>query len=390
MFFFNAKQCESIGENAFCYGYQGSAQVNSQNNIYYCYFRIGNEVEVLPTGLPLFKMEDKLLYIPDNVRTIKSKSLYGTCNTLVIGKGVSSDVIDAFGNLSASRIYSTSEVPPVSTIYYVSTLYVPVGSLEAYQSAPGWNTARQIIEKDYVAVQSLDLGFNEITIYKGETLHFDPKPYPTNSTAFEDGFGITKMIAQNVESPDHIIHLNNNEMEATEVGSFDVTAYVDTVIAKCRVNVVQAFVQGVDIQMNEQGVDNLVIKTDDVFSLQAKIYPSVSEDISDYTNMTWTSTNPQVATVTDDGIVTGCQEGECDIAVTISTQDQGNVFSDVCHIVVDNVNAIVNITPSLADDIVNVYNMQGQVIRRGVMRDTATHGLPQGIYVVGNKKVVVR
>lgn len=39
---------------------------------------------------------------------------------------------------------------------------------------------------------------------------------------------------------------------------------------------------------------------------------------------------------------------------------------------------------------VNVYNTQGQLLRRNVERSTATQGLPSGIYIVGNKKVIVK
>lgn len=41
------------------------------------------------------------------------------------------------------------------------------------------------------------------------------------------------------------------------------------------------------------------------------------------------------------------------------------------------------------DSIVNVYNMQGVVIRTNVDATTATQGLPRGIYIVGNKKVFI-
>ena len=37
-----------------------------------------------------------------------------------------------------------------------------------------------------------------------------------------------------------------------------------------------------------------------------------------------------------------------------------------------------------------VYNMNGQLLRKGVSRDQATNGLPQGVYIVGGKKVIVR
>ena len=39
---------------------------------------------------------------------------------------------------------------------------------------------------------------------------------------------------------------------------------------------------------------------------------------------------------------------------------------------------------------VDVYNMNGQLLRRGVDRNEATQGLPAGIYIVGGKKVMVK
>ncbi len=39
---------------------------------------------------------------------------------------------------------------------------------------------------------------------------------------------------------------------------------------------------------------------------------------------------------------------------------------------------------------VNVYNMNGQLLRSNVARDQATQGLPAGIYIVGGKKVIIR
>ena len=41
-------------------------------------------------------------------------------------------------------------------------------------------------------------------------------------------------------------------------------------------------------------------------------------------------------------------------------------------------------------DIVNVYTLQGIMLRRGVPQANATAGLPAGVYIVGDRKVVVR
>ena len=39
---------------------------------------------------------------------------------------------------------------------------------------------------------------------------------------------------------------------------------------------------------------------------------------------------------------------------------------------------------------VNVYDMKGVLLRRGVAPTEATHGLPTGVYVINGKKVLVK
>ena len=52
--------------------------------------------------------------------------------------------------------------------------------------------------------------------------------------------------------------------------------------------------------------------------------------------------------------------------------------------------AIETIDMEAYNTIVNVYNVQGQLIRENVKTGEATLNLPRGIYIVGNKKVVVK
>ena len=42
------------------------------------------------------------------------------------------------------------------------------------------------------------------------------------------------------------------------------------------------------------------------------------------------------------------------------------------------------------DEPVSVYTLSGQLVRRHADRQQATQGLPAGIYLVGNKKVMVK
>ena len=44
----------------------------------------------------------------------------------------------------------------------------------------------------------------------------------------------------------------------------------------------------------------------------------------------------------------------------------------------------------MSKEFVNVYNTQGMLLKQGVRADEATKGLPSGIYIIGNKKVLVK
>ncbi len=54
------------------------------------------------------------------------------------------------------------------------------------------------------------------------------------------------------------------------------------------------------------------------------------------------------------------------------------------------VTAVESLKVDNGDALVDVYNMQGQLIKHGVSASTATQGLRPGVYLIGNKKVVVR
>lgn len=56
----------------------------------------------------------------------------------------------------------------------------------------------------------------------------------------------------------------------------------------------------------------------------------------------------------------------------------------------DVVDAIRTVRTQAAPETVNVYTVDGVLLRRGVKAQTATEGLPHGLYIVGGRKVIVR
>ena len=76
--------------------------------------------------------------------------------------------------------------------------------------------------------------------------------------------------------------------------------------------------------------------------------------------------------------------------ITISVTD-GYCMSKTTHIVtVEKQSAVDPITAEKADDIVNVYTVSGALVKANVKRSEALNGLLDGIYVVGNEKMIVR
>ena len=76
--------------------------------------------------------------------------------------------------------------------------------------------------------------------------------------------------------------------------------------------------------------------------------------------------------------------------ITISVTD-GYCMSKATHIVtVEKQSAVDPISAEKADDIVNVYTVSGALVKANVKRSEALKGLLEGIYVVGNEKMIVR
>ncbi len=73
----------------------------------------------------------------------------------------------------------------------------------------------------------------------------------------------------------------------------------------------------------------------------------------------------------------------------ISTELDG-----IKHLVTDvtkeMTNAVNDVKTATTDVPVNVYTIDGRLVRRGVMPADATNGLDRGLYIVGHKKVIVR
>lgn len=94
--------------------------------------------------------------IPDSVTTIEEWAFIDCeyLENLTIGKGVTNIGFDAFGGcLALTEMTIKATVPPTisksSFPSWLTTIYIPVGTLNAYQMATNWSTyASKFVEKE--------------------------------------------------------------------------------------------------------------------------------------------------------------------------------------------------------------------------------------------------
>lgn len=111
------------------------------------------------------QLKMKELVVPNSVKVVGGAFVTecNSLNTIVLGTGVERLQRDAFWGIGALKeIYSLNSIPPVCDVpdqTFVDipddvALYVPIGSKEAYETAPGWNHfAGHIVEIDPTAIK---------------------------------------------------------------------------------------------------------------------------------------------------------------------------------------------------------------------------------------------
>lgn len=111
---------------------------------------------------------------------------------------------------------------------------------------------------------------------------------------------------------------------------------------------------------------------------------SVLPDNTPFKNVVWTASNDAVS-IDDDGTLTAMHIG--DVIVTGTTL---NNLKHQISLKIEETAAIDDVVSDPGNLPVDVYNLQGIILRRQVKMSEATIGLPDGVYIVNGKKVMVR
>ena len=78
------------------------------------------------------------------------------------------------------------------------------------------------------------------------------------------------------------------------------------------------------------------------------------------------------------------------IALTSDASGTGKLFVSEMYLTNDDPAGVDELSVTPNNGKVNIYSLGGQLLQKGVNRSEAVKSLPAGIYVIGNKKVIVR
>lgn len=234
-------------------------------------------------------------------------------------------------------------------------LIVPEQSLDDYKSAPQWKEFFFIDGEDFGGAIIID--FDEITIKKGETFTLTANVYIDNSESSAISWSSSDTNVATV-SEDGLV-------TGVSVGTATITASCGGISATCEVTVTEVVAES--IILNEEEISLI---ENESFQLTATIVP---ENTTDQTVL-WSSSDNKVATVSEDGLVTGISAGTATI-----TASYGEV-SATCEVIVTEEDGVEDVLMD-SDSLISVYSLQGFLVKDKCSTDDLKK-LPKGIYII--------
>ena len=190
---------------------------------------------------------------------------------------------------------------------------ITVKSKDGYKSSSLELTVNK--KPPVINVESISLDKTELNMLTGDRVALSATVLPDNA----------KNKSVTWSSSDESVATVNNRGRVTAAGAGTATITATSVdggfTATCTINVIQKIVPVVGVSLN---TDELEINVGGTSSLVATVLPINATN----KGVSWNSTDPNVATVSDDGVVTAISAGET--IITVTTSDGG--YTDFCII----------------------------------------------------------
>ena len=228
------------------------------------------------------------------------------------------------GALGAKNlIIHTDSKTPVEILYYdkvssllnTATVYVPKGCAEIYRKKAPWSNATILEEKVPVTGITLDqenISFSDI----GASVQLTATILPTDADN-------QKVIWKS--SNTNVAMVKDGKVTCTGYGTAIITATSEEgeYVATCNVTATKRIVLPSSITLDR---NEATIKVGEATTLKANVLPADADDKT----IVWSSENSDIASVTNDGVVTGHKAGTTKIIVTTNA----NGLKDECILTV--------------------------------------------------------
>ena len=199
---------------------------------------------------------------------------------------------------------SAFSYPKILTIYGVAGTYAETFAKE--------NSIQFVDQQVKATAASLDQ--TELTINKGATAQLNLSMTPENFTDTVTWKSTDEKVATISDS---------GEVKAVGAGTATIKVVVGDISATCQVTVLQP-VTGIRLNKSSLTMDAL-----DTFQMTASVYPDSAND----KRITWSSSDPAIASVDENGLVTALKKGTA--TITAAAMDGSGVKS-TCKVTVSN------------------------------------------------------
>lgn len=304
------------------------------------------------------------LYLGRDLGNVPYNSIFTEITTLKnieIGKNVTLLQNSAFNGCdNIKEIKVNTSTPPVASEYAFSTeayhttkLCVPSVALTEFENAICWKNFTNI--ESFKIASNLSIEPAELELYVGDISQLEVLIEP------EDTDEVSVAWSSNDERVALVDEYGT--VTALSVGEALITASFDDISANCKITVLP--IEASSIHLNIQEVD---LMPGESITLEAYVLPENATD----KNINWSTENPTIADVTQEGVVSGISNGICNIIASCGQ------LSAMCRINVGLTTDIVNV-PYETNNI-EIYSIDGTLIENTSINKVCT--LKAGIYII--------
>lgn len=243
-------------------------------------------------------------------KSLTSIPSFNTCTNLeYLEIGARLSTIPSFRNCASIRTIRLHSAKPqyveaefANKVYTDCDLEVPKGTIEAYRSAPVWKNFFNLSEFAPEALATkLEIVSSTVSLYPNETFQLNTDLLPVNAN---------EVFKWESSNKDAVTVDTYGEITAVKDGEAIITAKTvdgSNLSAQCKV-IVKPVIQLTKIVPEN---DYVAITVGTSSTLNVSIVPSDAT----YKNLIWTSSDTNIATVTNDGIINTVNIGKCTIKI---------------------------------------------------------------------------